>query len=53
MYLTLKNNQLIYKNSKINKIINFYKKMFDLNLIKISLLKSDNDILSAIIYSSI
>ena len=45
----IKNNHK-YKNSKINKIINFYKKMFDLNLIKISLLKSDNDILSAIIY---
>ena len=34
----IKNNHK-YKNSKINKIINFYKKMFDLNLIKISLLK--------------
>lgn len=41
-----------YKNFKISKIINFYKKMLNLNLIKISLLKSHNDILSVIIYIS-
>jgi len=41
-----------YKNYKITKIINFYKKMLNLNLIKISVLKSHNDILSIIIYIS-
>ncbi len=45
----IKNNHK-YKNSKISKLINFYKKMFDLNLAKISILKSENNILSIIIY---
>ena len=45
----IKNNHK-YKNSKISKIINFYKKMFDLNMVKISILKNENNILSIIIY---
>lgn len=40
-----------YKNPKIFEIINFYKKMINLNLIKISILKSGNNILSIIIYT--
>tara|TARA_E500000178_G_C16953125_1_gene722265 strand:- start:276 stop:1238 length:963 start_codon:yes stop_codon:yes gene_type:complete len=46
----IKNNHK-YKNSKITKMIKFYKKMFNLNLVKISLLRSGNDILSIIIYT--